>query len=604
MANKFGLKLGEYVNVSTHTSGGIAFDSWQPGSKLYQGKIVGFDGGGYPLLYIPNADSRSGAWACGANNKGHFKIDPSYFSEIPDGLPCLIQCYDEKAFQRTSGTPITKTGSDKLIMKHNLKVGDRVVVAMSSASTKPAAYCWSKNGTSKYLTATVIGQKNDGQPLVYFDDNPGYSFMWDWMYNYGHDTSNIDPKYQGKVELNSKRCWGIEEHTAFVLEADYKVGKAPNPKAMPLKTAWEATGSSVNASIQAADARDFMEHLGANLRDDTQYLYGDQFKDLFAKQVPMSHQVFVPSAAAMTTFATSLRNNFGESAMVHHGVIPSSNPDLIVNEYTVRWKSRDSITKQFKVHIATPANANVKSPFQKGGVDVAAFQMFGPGTNYLIKNFASEDFNAVIDNITKKQFTAFGEANKAAIEELIRQGFSSQGKIKQINKEINKMANGSEKTASFAEMMKADFQKATYRVAADQMTHGIKEGIVALIGTKGGTEAQQSGMMILLDSEIGEAAIAMLAGLGLTYAPMVSEDPRAQKLAGEFRVNGMAKAGNVLIENLLGTFLPIVQKALASLPAEEQVRVAETAPPARIGTPVAEEEEEEQTVSAGKKAVA
>ncbi len=606
MANKFGLQLGDWVKVSCHSNGGISFDGWNPTGKVVEGKIVGFEPGGCPLLYLPNAPERSGAWAVGDHNKGHFGIDSAFQKEIPTGVSCMIQTYTETSIQRVgSSAPITKIETDKLIMKHNLKVGDRVVVSMAGGASKPSAYAWSKTNQSA-MAGVVVGAKGDGSPIVYFDSNPGYSFMWDWTYHYGSDYTAMDPQFHDKVNLTSKRCWHLEEHTAFVLEADYKAGKLPKPKAMPLKTAWDSLGCGTGATVHAADARDFIEHLGAQLRsDETTFLYGDQFRELFSKQVPMNHQVFCATTAAMTTFAGSLRNNFGESAVIHNGVIDSNNPDVIVNEYVVKWKNRDTVPKMFKVHMATPANASVKSPFQKGGVDVSAFQMFGPASNYLIKNFATEDFDAAYSNIIKKQFVAFGDANKAAIEELIRKGFSAQGKIDRINKEIKNMDSKSEKTASFAEMMKEDFKKATYRVAADQMTHGIKEGIVALIGSKGGTESQMSGMMILLDSEIGEAAIAMLAGLGLTYAPVVSEDPRAQKLAGEFRVNGMAKAGNVLVENLLGTFLPIVQKALASLPAEEQVRV-ETTTNARIAAPAVKEEEheEEAAVSSGKKAVA
>ena len=113
---------------------------------------------------------------------------------------------------------------------------------------------------------------------------------------------------------------------------------------------------------------------------------------------------------------------------------------------------------------------------------------------------------------------------------------------------------------------------------------------------KGGTESQLEGVSMLLDSEIGDSGISLLLGIAIMYAPMISDDPRAQKLAESFRRNGMTTAGNLVVSTAMSTLLPLVQSVLAKMPAdEEQVRVAET--PARIAAPpvveVTHHEEEE-----------
>ncbi len=92
----------------------------------------------------------------------------------------------------------------------------------------------------------------------------------------------------------------------------------------------------------------------------------------------------------------------------------------------------------------------------------------------------------------------------------------------------------------------------------------------------------------LLDSEVGESFIALILGYGLNYAPGIKDDPRVQKLSEEFRINGMAVAGNALVGAAMESFLPVLTGALAALPAEEtsKPRIVEST----------EEQEEEEVV--------
>ena len=601
MPKLFGLNVGDTVGISSTPAGYLSADKWinSTGGVPYKGTVVGFDTTGYPLLYVPGLRESSGVWATESDAKKKLLgVDSSWLSKIPNNVPCLFQIFSEGAIK-----PLTSKDNPlpaDVKMNHNLKVGDRIVVGMSASNTQPQQHTWSNS--SAPLTATVVGVHSSGNPILFFDTNPGYTFMYSWEYNYGPDVSMIDPSKRTTFDRLAKQSWVMTNTTAFVSEADHKAGKRPVAAAMSLDVMCTNHGLMTAAQPALLDAKEFMKHIINGLPDDAEsFLYGEQFSSLALKTIPFKHEVFVKDKKAAVNIASTLRSTFGEGSFVYNGPVESTNPDLIIDEYQVKYRHNDSVFRNFKLHIASAKDATVKSPFEKGGIDSLAFQCFRK--DQLVRNFVNRDLNEAILKAMQKKFSAFGELNKAAIEELIRKGFSQEKFVKEIKKTMS-----TDKAPSFAQMMKDDFHKATYRVAADQMTHGIKEGIVSLLGSKGGTESQLEGMKMLLDSEIGEAAIAMLAGLGLTYAPVVSLDPRAQKLAGEFRVNGMAKAGNVLVETMIGSFLPIVQSALAKLPAEEQVRVAETAPPARIAAPNAAEEqaaEDEANVPpVSKKAVA
>lgn len=90
--------------------------------------------------------------------------------------------------------------------------------------------------------------------------------------------------------------------------------------------------------------------------------------------------------------------------------------------------------------------------------------------------------------------------------------------------------------------------------------------------SNGSTKSQLNGLSSLLDTEIGRAMVSMMIGLGLNYAPSISEDARVQRLSESFRVSGMATAGNAVMSEALDKFMPIIKQALSTLP-EEKVRV-------------------------------
>jgi len=121
------------------------------------------------------------------------------------------------------------------------------------------------------------------------------------------------------------------------------------------------------------------------------------------------------------------------------------------------------------------------------------------------------------------------------------------------------------KKRPFSAMVKEDVIDAGYRVVANQLTKGIKNVFLLVLKDKGADDKKITLVRELLDSEIGNAFVSIILGYCLTYMPKVKEDKRAQKLAGEFRVEGLSTAGNALMN--------VVWQYVKDLPASEKIRV-------------------------------
>lgn len=121
---------------------------------------------------------------------------------------------------------------------------------------------------------------------------------------------------------------------------------------------------------------------------------------------------------------------------------------------------------------------------------------------------------------------------------------------------------------SWMEMFKADGTNAAYRVGAKQINNGVRNAIVEVMRKKGSSNDQIAGVAAFLETEWGSAIISMLSGVGLTYMPMLKDNPKAQRLAKEFRVGSMTTAGNEIFSAMIEQFLPVITGALNSLPEE------------------------------------
>ena len=179
---------------------------------------------------------------------------------------------------------------------------------------------------------------------------------------------------------------------------------------------------------------------------------------------------------------------------------------------------------------------------------------------------------------------------------------SKTGKVKPVKVMSSTHNNGEQ---SMFDMLKQNATTAAYRVATVQMTSGVKAAIIKVMENKGQSSERIQALKEMLDTEAGSAAVSTLLGFALQYLPMVSNDPRALKLAEEFRVNGMAVAGNLVADMALEHVMPIIMSALANLPAENATtavrvstekknRVEDTLPPEEA----IEEKTEQKTLTA------
>jgi len=182
-----------------------------------------------------------------------------------------------------------------------------------------------------------------------------------------------------------------------------------------------------------------------------------------------------------------------------------------------------------------------------------------------VHNSISTHRDDLISMIKKGEFTQFIESEEGSKE------------LKLWAK--SKTGNGGSRMANVKDMVKKDAIEAGYRVASKQMTKGVKGGILALMKDKGMDDGKLAAIREVLDTEIGDAIVSTFLGYGLTYVPQLKDDPRAVKLAEEFRITGIATAGNLAVNSAMEYVLPVVSSAMASLPAveasvEEQVRIA------------------------------
>ena len=134
----------------------------------------------------------------------------------------------------------------------------------------------------------------------------------------------------------------------------------------------------------------------------------------------------------------------------------------------------------------------------------------------------------------------------------------------------------------FIEMAKADAQETAYRIGAAKLVKAVKLAVLeGMKKDKSRKKGQLTQIESFLDSELGEAVISLVLGVALDNLPMLKDDPRASRMAKEFRTASMAKVGNEILDKLMDQLLPAVQQTWANLPMnsekEQEVVVLQTA---------------------------
>lgn len=180
--------------------------------------------------------------------------------------------------------------------------------------------------------------------------------------------------------------------------------------------------------------------------------------------------------------------------------------------------------------------------------------------------------------------------NKVSKNQIITQSTITKKEIKMSNK------------APFMEMMKDNTVDAAYRSGAKQFTKMAKAAILSQLSKNTSSEGIAA-VSNLLDTEMGTATMSMLMGLGIHYAPGISEDPRAARLAQEFQVAGLAVGFDQIFGMLTSTLLPAFQEAMKSLPSVEvAVKPSKTNKRIKVKEVLDEDDEESTELHSSKAA--
>jgi len=147
--------------------------------------------------------------------------------------------------------------------------------------------------------------------------------------------------------------------------------------------------------------------------------------------------------------------------------------------------------------------------------------------------------------------------------------------------------------SKFFDTLKKDSTQAAYRIAGTQVIKATKAGLLNVLRRKGVNNKHINSVSNFLDTELGTAGLSTAVGLMLSHLPSFKNDKRAQSIAEEFRVGGLALAGNILANKAIQDFLPKLQSLVdlpnISLLQSPKIRVEEL-----TTAPVYEELEEEK----------
>ncbi len=154
-----------------------------------------------------------------------------------------------------------------------------------------------------------------------------------------------------------------------------------------------------------------------------------------------------------------------------------------------------------------------------------------------------------------------------------------------------------EKKSAF-QIVKSDGEEAAYRVAGKRISQGGSALITKMLKSGLGPEHGAS-VEAIMQTPAGVALTQLAMGWGLTMAGQnmggMAADPRLQKLASEFRIQGTAEGLDMVVGGVMEHLMPVLNDALKMLPggAEETVTNARIAAPVEAPVVAAETKEEE-----------
>jgi hypothetical protein len=235
---------------------------------------------------------------------------------------------------------------------------------------------------------------------------------------------------------------------------------------------------------------------------------------------------------------------------------------------------RGRISFQRKNYSITIKNVGNESPVKKEDV-VGDIEFLGWNDNGICSWSKEFSANELKNKVEREEYSTPPWAKGDSSGKLEEFGFKE---VPMSKKEVKTM-NNAEKPKMLEEL-KANLNDATYRVAGTQLTKGTKTALLAVMKKQGMDDGKLSGFSAFMETPFGDALISSILGVGIPYAPMIGDDPRAQRMAKELRTQGMTIIGNEIVGLAMSELFPLLQGAISSLPTGEEVkaRVVESVP--------------------------
>lgn len=347
----------------------------------------------------------------------------------------------------------------------------------------------------------------------------------------------------------------------------------------------ETSEMKINSQILADDILLILKDKG--------YVFGGYLRDQIAG-VPFSDiDFFVESSSYHSVIQVLKENGF---SMISIGPTKTSySSDDIEDGFT---KKEIIVAKEgisVKIDLVSSNNLSCNTPFQKLDADING--LWFSHEDGAIRAAQGLDLETVKKHIKDKVYVVPGD-NVLSMDrkyKLQSKGYSLAD-AKYTSTSVNPKMKPSVKKEtkkverlSMIEMMKSNARKAFWQSLATQTVEAVQAAFLLSFKEEGFSDEEVSIARKMLASKAGGAGISVLLGIGLCYAPMIGDDPRAQILAEYLQVNGMSTGYNLMFEQAKKYIMPAIMQVFSGLPPVteedmkelEQIRSART----RIASP-------------------
>ncbi len=114
--------------------------------------------------------------------------------------------------------------------------------------------------------------------------------------------------------------------------------------------------------------------------------------------------------------------------------------------------------------------------------------------------------------------------------------------------------------------LKDNAKDALYRIGARKINKASQKLLINICKKHGLNKKQLDAIGVLLETDYGQAFISYILGISITYLPGMNDNNQVQRIAEEFRVEGLAVAGDALIGDILDQCFGMLSSTIKSLP--------------------------------------